>query len=487
MTSVDIYDGRIVETNVKKVPTQGTGLRGAAGPAGATGPAGVGATGASGIAGSSGATGASGIAGSSGATGATGASGVTGVTGVSGSSGSFGETGVTGVTGVTGPAGGPTGPTGATGPTGVTGSIGDTGPTGVSGAGGTGVTGVTGATGPSGPSGSSGGSPYSLSFNSTTDWGAASGGYYTMTATHNSGSNDLLVEVWDSTSGLVQALPDQIDQTSINAINFRVTSTPDNRFAGRIVILASGSRGATGPTGATGAAGAAALDVYANRPASGVTGAMFIPTNSIYIEGYTGSSWASLGPVFRLIPPVIGDLTWVNQGGASTSITNGGVMMHVPLNAGDSLRQLVKSSPASGAYGVEIIQYPCWTPGTSYWSSGLVLRDSSTSKIVAWSITEGQNYVMQHWANETSWAAAPGSFSIGTWKSFFGYGPHWMRIYNDLTDFNFQISSDGKNWMTLITEATGAYCTVDQVGFFADLNRNSGPTGVVWFPHFSVS
>jgi hypothetical protein len=84
--------------------------------------------------------------------------------------------------------------------------------------------------------GGGGGAPFALSFNATTDWGTASGGYYIITVNHNIGSSDLVVEVWDTTSGMVQVLVDQINQVTVNQLTLRVPSSPDKRFAGKIVV-----------------------------------------------------------------------------------------------------------------------------------------------------------------------------------------------------------------------------------------------------------
>jgi hypothetical protein len=81
-----------------------------------------------------------------------------------------------------------------------------------------------------------GSAAFSLDFNATTDWGAASGGYYTITANHNLNSENLVVSVWDTTNGQVQVLPDQINQVTADQLTFRVTELPDKRFAGKVVI-----------------------------------------------------------------------------------------------------------------------------------------------------------------------------------------------------------------------------------------------------------
>jgi hypothetical protein len=76
----------------------------------------------------------------------------------------------------------------------------------------------------------------STTFNATTDWGSASGGYYTITYTHNIGSTSVMVQVWDTTSGQSLVFPDSINIIDTNNINIKVLETPDNRFAGKICV-----------------------------------------------------------------------------------------------------------------------------------------------------------------------------------------------------------------------------------------------------------
>ena len=73
-------------------------------------------------------------------------------------------------------------------------------------------------------------------FNSTTDWGASSGGYYSFAFTHNLNSLTVSVEVWDETTTPVVVIPSIIERSSSNIVTIKVTDFPDNRFSGRIVI-----------------------------------------------------------------------------------------------------------------------------------------------------------------------------------------------------------------------------------------------------------
>lgn len=90
--------------------------------------------------------------------------------------------------------------------------------------------------------GGGGGSSYSQAFNNSTDWGSPSGGYYKITisgATHNLGVNIKNVVV-SEIDGIY--LSPNLTGIAVNSLNGDVEvfigSVPDNRFAGKVVIIA---------------------------------------------------------------------------------------------------------------------------------------------------------------------------------------------------------------------------------------------------------
>lgn len=91
------------------------------------------------------------------------------------------------------------------------------------------------------PSSGGGGSvvPYEQSFNATTDWGSASGGYYTITiteATHSKGTKPLMLIMEQNGLNFNKIEVDLITITPAGDVSFRVPEVPDLRFAGKIFI-----------------------------------------------------------------------------------------------------------------------------------------------------------------------------------------------------------------------------------------------------------
>lgn len=82
---------------------------------------------------------------------------------------------------------------------------------------------------------------YSDTFNATSDWGSASGGQYTITilaATHGKGTTPSVL-VFEDIGGSVYELVG-LNALQINAlgdVSLKVLETPDNRFAGLVLII----------------------------------------------------------------------------------------------------------------------------------------------------------------------------------------------------------------------------------------------------------
>jgi hypothetical protein len=80
---------------------------------------------------------------------------------------------------------------------------------------------------------------YTQTFNATTDWGSASGGYYTITiplATHGKGSNPV-IQLFELNGSDYDAVETTVFiNNSTSAISFKALQSPDSRFQGKIVI-----------------------------------------------------------------------------------------------------------------------------------------------------------------------------------------------------------------------------------------------------------
>lgn len=82
---------------------------------------------------------------------------------------------------------------------------------------------------------------FTQAFNSTTDWGSPSGGYYSITitaATHGKGLNPIFEILENTGSNMVKVDVDEASFASATGdITARVPDVPDCRFAGKFVII----------------------------------------------------------------------------------------------------------------------------------------------------------------------------------------------------------------------------------------------------------
>ena len=92
----------------------------------------------------------------------------------------------------------------------------------------------------SGGGGSTGATTYVQTFDASSAWGSASGGFYTITitaGTHSKGVNPQ-VQIFENNSGSFDDVDvDRLRVDSSGNITFRVPDSPDSRFAGKINIL----------------------------------------------------------------------------------------------------------------------------------------------------------------------------------------------------------------------------------------------------------
>jgi len=77
-------------------------------------------------------------------------------------------------------------------------------------------------------------------FNATTDWGSAAGGYYTITrpdSDHHKGVSPI-VQVYEKVStDYIKVEPDRVLVNSSGDVSIRVTESPDLRFEGKLVLM----------------------------------------------------------------------------------------------------------------------------------------------------------------------------------------------------------------------------------------------------------
>ena len=141
----------------------------------------------------------------------------------------------------------------------------------------------------------------------------------------------------------------------IDATAFPTTGNFRIRIDGEILIVTGVEgntftimRGAEGTLAATHASGASVIhlltkgglearvanrfisDIYDNKPAAGVKGRLFLPTDGLFLEYDDGAAWHKYGPYRRLKAPPQTGWSWVNQGNATVNYVGGALVLRRP-------------------------------------------------------------------------------------------------------------------------------------------------------------
>lgn len=234
----------------------------------------------------------------------------------------------------------------------------------------------------------------------------------------------------------------------------------------------------------------------AARPAAGVAPRVYFATDAgtngkLYIDdGTTWNEWSvptsSIPVAASATPPWYGpspfstpkssDTTWVNQGSASIIDFAGGTILS-DANTGANVYRL-RVKPYSGnktvRLGRGVIGYQDTSGGVS---SGIVLRDSSSGKFIAFEhlVYSGNTYQIRlgYWTNPTTNSSFPNFTSQASIPV-----PQWLRVVDDGTNLNFQYSPDNAYWTTYTSKPRLAFLSaIDQAGYA--LNTYSMPVGGV--------
>lgn len=212
-------------------------------------------------------------------------------------------------------------------------------------------------------------------------------------------------------------------------------------------------------------------NTVANLPANTQAGVTYWPTNGMTLYRDTGSVWQTFGPVYRFVPPVNGDFTWLNQGSSTDSEVNGGIHLSVPGNNGGTSGKYM-AMPAT-PYTLTVAYVPCLNR-FNFCGFGVFIRDSSTSRLVVMQYTQTPNtFGIFNLNNPTSY----NSTVLETINTITG-SLVWIRLFDDGTDITVSHSYDGFNfvfWHTFDRDSFTA--TPDTIGFHAGNETNQGNVG----------
>ncbi len=228
-------------------------------------------------------------------------------------------------------------------------------------------------------------------------------------------------------------------------------------------------------------------DAYASKPAVGVPGRIFMPTDGIFIERDNGSAWEKFGPIWPMTPPQVSDFpTWVNQGSATIADNKGAIWFESPTISAVNVRMRVKSYPAP-PFTVEMAVVFLCSPNTgSYAGAGLGIRDHVSGKLQCYGI-----YTDEYKVSGMSYPSPTGSTVAVTGWPGSGYlhmiesNLLWIKYEDDNTNRKISISVDGYSWSQMVSLSRTDYLTPTQIGLWLRAQQttpaqNQGATFLHW-------
>ncbi len=197
--------------------------------------------------------------------------------------------------------------------------------------------------------------------------------------------------------------------------------------------------------------------------AAAKAGSLYLPNDGLYLRRDTGAAFASWGPIFPMVEPVLADFAWVNQGGATAVTTQGGICLTASAGASANLRILKRAAPVS-AYTIEAAFLPR-AVGANYKRVGIGFRHSSSGKLALWYFVYNSAWQLNHNTfDDAQLAGGASQFNV----VLPCHGLTWLAIGDDLsTTRSYKFSADGKNWETLYTCNRTDSFTADEVLFVA--------------------
>lgn len=216
---------------------------------------------------------------------------------------------------------------------------------------------------------------------------------------------------------------------------------------------------------------------YASEPSTAqLTGDLFFPTDTTWVERYSGSAWQPWGPLWKVTKPVLGDYTAINS--ASGSAPNGGIYLSDSAQSGVyQVRAYTKTAPATPwTYTAHLTAMPGPTGTNQYFNCGLCFRQSSDGKLVLFGpwlqSVEKTQLLVDNLNGPTSQVSSPLILSAATFVP--GGSPFWLRIADDGTNRLCQVSANGFDWLTVYSVARTTFLTADQLGFFVNTYSSAG-------------
>jgi len=177
-------------------------------------------------------------------------------------------------------------------------------------------------------------------------------------------------------------------------------------------------------------------------------------------------SWASGASYERSRSvPVVANFTLqnANSGTIADGASSSGIYFD-SVNSTTGIRMIrLNGSPPSTPYSIIVRAQPIDAASGSY-PVAIVLRNSSSGKIIIFGAYNLSQELVQKWTNYTTFSAN----IMGATSMWMSGLPVWRKVTNDGTTLTFSVSPDGRNWYDESTTTLSDFISsIDEIGMGA--------------------
>lgn len=167
---------------------------------------------------------------------------------------------------------------------------------------------------------------------------------------------------------------------------------------------------------------------------------------------------------------------WINQGGATATDDDDGIVMNVPSSASHSIRQLSLPAPTPPYSRRALVGVDGYLSAFAYagigWTDGTKLH---TIAVMRGAANQGAVEVAS-WTNATTFSSA----NFGALSPI--SNPLWLGIDNDGTNISFLISENGKLYSSLFSDdiATAFMANYNTIIFFGNVANSRAGAAILY-------
>lgn len=202
-------------------------------------------------------------------------------------------------------------------------------------------------------------------------------------------------------------------------------------------------------------------------------GALTDNTGGVVTVTTSGASVA----IPTLTPPVDGDFSWINQGGAAVVASGGTIFLSAPVDAGATNWRIRKKAAPATPYTITAVFLRTGLT-VDYTQFGLLFRNAGSGLIHNFSVQFNSAVPPGLLLNSAKYSS-PTAFSATYLSTQFIIGRTiLLRIADNGTSRICSVSPDGVNWIPYHTVGRTDYFTADEVGFGLDVSNTTFPSGI---------